>query len=529
MWLPKSMGVSYRTGTESLRGVRCYPGQSFGDIYVKVSSLGGTEWHKWLDVSCQWRCVPRGDTGADQGYGPWSEWYWGRFETASLRKAELPDGGGWMWSAPMSGMTLHYNEQTGNQDTVQSVLAQLTGGSVGFQTRKYDAIHLRLHSKFVFVDGRTDEWGNGQTAVMEQEVWISYVPYYQITGLRHTPRGLQVWYERTAGWDRPDDRWALNSLYDAQGRDLISYRAPLSGPQSSDGTVYIYGNVDGTGRATIPTDRLLRLPDLGERVTLGMRWNSVYNEIGFDWVSATATVAVDTTVKCNTPTVSARVADQELGIVEVSTGDSGDRGAPVEEVSLSVEGHPGAAVTVGVGEVARLGLVPLGMPVRIQAVGIRTVDETRVASGPASSGYVTIPSHGADGLPRSLLQDANDPTVGVAVRYSLARRPKETWSASRDQDSLSLSGRSRPSVSYGTVTQVEGSLEFAIVTEGRGRLRAQRREDVLALASAGPCVWRKADGTRKVVSVTSVDVAADEDVRGLETVRVAMREVDYGG
>lgn len=524
MWLPKGMGVSYKTNTESLYGVRCHPGENYSDLYVKVSSLGGTEWHKYLDVSCQWRCVPKGSSSGEQGYGPWSDWYWGRFDTSKITKVARAESDGWVWSAPMSGMNLHHNPQTGESDAAESVLSQLVGENVNFAARKYDAIHIRLHSKFVFQDGMVDEWGNGQTAVAEQEVWISYVPDYSIYGLKYTPRGLQVWYTRPSSWTRPDDRWALNYLRGADGRSLIPYDTPFG--QGQEETTYIYGQVDGNGRATIPTDRLLRLPELGEQVTIGMRWNTIYNEIGFNWVTDAARVSVDTTVKVDTPAVTARVSDADLGLVEVTVTDTLDKNAPIERAIVSVEGYQGA-VSVQPKVPTELAICPLGVPVRIQAVGVRTVDEVEVSSGPAISGRVTVPAAGSDGRPRALLQDESDPSLGCAIRYNFS----SSWSGAREQDVVQLSGRGLPSVAYGTNSDRRIGVKFRIVTAARSGRRAviQPESEPRSLDRAGVCVLRTMDGQRSFVAVESVDVQGVEGHPDISDVSLTLREVERNG
>lgn len=491
-----SIGLSTSaTSSESLYGVRLRPG-SPPTIYVKWQTESGTDWNEDFDISVSWRAVPKGITGTgDNGYTTWASFRYDNHIPASRCHPTQNAGSDyWQWGIDLAQLgTIPSGSTTTDGDDMGSILAP---NGWGFSYRIWDAINLQVHIKSHYPDGKVDHMGRtGSLLAENNSLWIGYFPEYELTGAYYTLGGLTVEYE-VPGWTRLDDRWGLEGLSQG-GADLRA-------------TDNFWVDVVKVGELPIPPSALTRMPTPGQPITVEIRMNAGFRDIGMDFGLVSGTVTLEDRSVCDTPTITVTSATADAIVATIT--DSGDKGVPFDHAVVKLAGsvydsdtqvvEPGGTVTIA--------LPPLGVPLELQAYGYTDV----AVSGIASKSVAALPA--ATGLSVR----AVDGSCGVELRFNVS----ESWSFEAEMERAKFAGRERDSVAYGTGGTVTGTLGCDIIDDASYGALHQSRTDFERLAFAGTCVIRGSDGERRMVAVESVGESWDT-VRRSKTMRISVREV----
>lgn len=474
-------------------------GESHGSPYVQIATDCGTDWVSGFNISVAYRTIPKGTTG---GWGTWSGFYWSGVKASECWHGTEPYSSRHLWSFPLGDVGL---TPTGS-DPGPSIGSLVCPNGWGFDVRGNDAMEFQIHVRIVYPSGKKDQNGNSTSGLVEcGSALYYYVPKYTLTSLDLDRNGLDVRYTVT-DWSRPDDRWGLDSVRQ-DNHDLVV----------PNGDVYVtYGTIDQPGYVHVPATAFTRMPD-GGNVSITFRIVASFCPNNYNWCIFSQSINLVSQLDCNTPTLSLRAADTDGATF--NTGDSGDKGVPIETVHVKAVGSSDVD-SVPVGDVAVVLLPPLGKPFRVQAWG------TSESGAMSDYVYVDVPAIEADNIDGSIAISPIDGEMGVLCRFNLV----EKWDWQQEATTVKFAGRSRESVAYGIGGTATGSIECdvidrLVVEEGEPRyVHSQDPTEFENLAFAGPCVMRDSSGHRRYVYVEGVGQSWDRD-RFVKRMTISLREV----
>ena len=417
------LGLSEGPYTESGIGVRVYErddGSGARDIRLVWSTEYDSDTQKSFYICVKYSGRRKGKTPTTI----WRRWY----ETVDASKCHetqpYPGGRTW-WS---------HDFAIGMQ--AQGGLLLNMAGREGwrYDTREFDGIEMEVE---IYANWHTDVLGDGvaRSESAFAQLWINYVPDYHVTSVYYDEGDIVVIeYETT--WTRQDDRWWIeHDSYIVDGGELLR----------SDAT----GTIVAPGRIEFPTSCLTRHIK-GEQIYLDLKFNAAYRPIGMTFSWAKGVYKVEDRAICNTPTLTVIQTDDPYSI-SIKTGDSGDVGKPIVNVTvkLRAERGPSEEVTVPVGAVAKMRCCPLNMPLVFDGVG---------SNGKATSKKATIAVSAIKAPDIVVIDSVDNQKSRAIVQYN------KTYavSAEAEYETVRLAGRDRPSTFYGaggtTSIEVSGDL-----------------------------------------------------------------------
>ncbi len=435
-----------------------------GAAYLRFDTLCGPDVNASFTVSVMWRGVARATASNPvTAYGGWQS-AGKTLATSGITYAKR--GGAYRWAVPLA-----------------SLAAAATWGassSWAFGSRKYDELDLQFGVTAKYVDGI-----EGDTPTGTVECWLGYVPAYSVASASFDLDALTVTLSRTAGWERADDRWAL---------EFASVGGVNVTPRGGE----LYGN---WADVSIPVKSLRRTPWAAQLHAV-LRVNAAFKPLGYTLCKVDGYTKLADLSTCNTPAIAVRVTAEGAAVVSVT--DSGDRGVPITRAVVRLrDGLSCDSVECAVPGTATLPCLPAGACV-IEAVGSDALGSTKCSRTASKS--VSVP------ISAPLLWD----TEGGDV-YALGLDIEWQRSAAAEATVEKLAGRERSSAWYGTGAAVTAGLGASVVGaeadvgEAIGKLEGVRR-----------AVVRMPDGYRKPVTVTGFSY---ERHVGYASVKFSLTEV----
>lgn len=430
-----------------------------GDVFLRFDTLCGADVHASFAIDVMWRGVPRATASNPvTAYGGWQSA--GKTLKASVVTC-VKRGGAFRWAVPLKDLAA--SAAWGEAD------------SWAFGSRKYDELDVQVGVASAYAAGIEG------TA----ECWVGYVPEYALVSASFDLDSLTLGLSRTSGWERADDRWALESLA-IGGVDVTPRGGELYGSWAD---------------VALPVKALGRTP-WAARLHAALRVNAAFKPLGCTLCKVDGYAELADLSTCNTPAIDVRVTSDGGAVVSVT--DSGDRGVPITRAVVRLrDGLSCDSVECAVPGTATLPCLPAGMCV-IESVGSDALGST--ACSRTASRQAIVPATSP------LLWD----TEGGDV-YALGLDIEWRRSAAAEATVEKLAGRERSSAWYGTGAEVTATLSASVVGD-----EALVGAAVDALAAVRRAVVRMPDGYRRPVTVTGF---SHERHVGYATVTFSLTEV----
>ncbi len=485
------LSLSGAASEESLSRVCIRQSDGHPTVYFKWTTISGLDWNGTFDIAAEVRGVPRGLTGTgDSGYGEMKPFYT-RFDAAKCGPVRLSGRDGYQWAAPID---------LGGNGIAGSLLSHF--GPLDYDNRAFDSLKITLGMKSNYASGKTDAWGRDHSTREEPPaLYIDWIPEFTLTRGYFDQAKLVLEYEHP-GWSRPDDRWALEELWQH-----------ITSSASEDGLLaksFSYGSVSQAGAVSVPMSELRRMPDAAKGVFAQIRMNTVYHASGYEFAAFSGYVQIEDRSKCSTPRIKASWEGTSL---RVSVTDSKDRSPSFTSCLVKMRGGQWSfdQGTCAAGGSVLLANPPLGEDLVIDAVGF--------ADGSSSStATATIPGMtcGHD------LLGAVDGSQAVELLYNVERSRSSTPNVTLQR----IHGRARQVMWRGEGADSKWTVSCSISERAGRKVEKQAQEQFEALETAGPCVLRTVDGLRRVVAVTGVQVTYGSPTF-TKTVELELSEVDH--
>lgn len=489
----ENIGLSFSgaSSEESLQRVCIRPATGTPTVYLKWTTVSGLDWNGTFDVAVEVRGVPRGLTGTgDSGYGEMKPFYT-RLEASACGPVALSGRDGYQWAAPID---LDGNGIEG------SLLDHF--GPLEYMSRKFDSLKIMVAMKSNYVDGKVDGWGRTHSSREElnDALYVDWVPTFVLQRGYFDTAKLVLEYACT-GWDRPDDRWALEAL--EQNLTSSLYRDNLLAKDFS------YGSVAKTGLIEVPMSDLNRMPDGSKYVFARVRMNTVYHVSGYDFATFSNYVPIEDRSKCSAPRIKAAWEGTAL---RVSVTDSKDRTPSFTSCLVKLRGGRWSfdQGTCAAGDSVLFPNPPLGTDVTVDAVGF---------ADNASSSTATVTVAGK-ACGHDIIGSVDGESM-VELLYNVEHERSSTPNVTLQR----IHGRERQVMWRGEGADAEWSVSCSIAERDGMKLERQTQEQFEALETAGVCVLRTADGLRRAVAVTSVKVGYGTP-SFTKTVTLVLAEVD---
>ncbi len=485
------LSLSGSSSEESLGRVCIRQSDGHPTVYFKWTTISGLDWNGTFDVAAEVSGVPRGLTGTgDSGYGEMKPFYT-RFDASKCSPVKLSGRDGYQWAIPID---LAGNGITG------SLLSNF--GPLDYGNRTFDSLKIVLGMKSNYANGRTDAWGRDHSTREETPaLYIDWIPELSLTRGYFDQAKLVLEYEHP-GWSRPDDRWALEELWQH-----------LSSSTSEDNLLakdFSYGSVSQAGAISVPMSELRRMPDGSKGVFAQIRMNTVYHSSGYEFATFSGLVDIEDRSKCSTPRIKAAWEGESL---RVSVTDSKDRTPSFASCLVKLRGGRWSfdQGTCEAGGSVLLENPPLGEELVIDAIGF--ADDASSSTATATAAALPC-DHDILGN----LEDGSQVELRYNVEHSRSSTPNVTLQR--------LHGRDRQVMWRGEGADSKWSVSCSISERGKWNVERQTQEQFEALETAGACVLRTVDGLRRVVAVTGVQFSYDSP-RYTKTVELELTEVDY--
>lgn len=482
-----------------LGGVRVRYGEAGFEPHLQIHTDESASEVSAIRVSVQWRGIPKGVTGS---YGDLSDVIWSRYESPSteLTHSLSTPYSGTDWAVGFSDIGEYKGGGDVLMDSGTNLLDEIMPKGTGFASRSYDSVGLFWVVAAEYADGR-------ESRAVIQEQWVTYFPQYTLSSLTIKDEYLVVGY-LAGGWDRTDDRWAIEELWQ-DGVDIA--RDTLVGNVT-------FGTIDAEGRISIPLAAFRRTPKSGE-ATIRIRMNASFRDEGQDWGYIDGTADVSNSADCNSMALTLGQVTQDRIIVLAT--DLKDRQNSLVSVWAQVVGYDMTATASfqsGPTPTATITFQnpPLGVPLTIEGIGSDGDGDT------SDSVWLTVPAIADEsGAPTCATITPVSGRDGVTLRFN----GSADWTYEPTYEVVKFSGRFRESVAYGIGGPITGTLSCDILSdEAYGDLR-QAREDFENLCYEGVCIYRDPDGMRRRVMVESVSESWDK-VRFVRTMKIKVREVE---
>ena len=433
-------------------------------------------------IQSRWRGIPKGGTGDDSSYTPWSSWEATELPAASCHPTQRSGSDLWWWFVPLASLF----------DDVASI----NGGSWSYASRIYDQVELAFQVTSVQPSGwQSDEVGYGNY------LFIGCYPDYEVTDVYMQGDWLVITYD-AEGWTRKDDRWEILALTKG-GRDVI--RPNAYGSQA--------GRVERLGWITVPRSDLQQLVQAGDSLYLHIRWNAAYRPVGLEWTDWSGPISATDHGSANDPTGDVSINDD--GSISVGVGDSGQGGGVINSWQVTIDGG-GLEFDEVQGSTTNPNLAlmypPLDTHLTIQIQGSTATGGT---SGIVTE-HVFVPSDGA-----ALIDPIDSAGNRVGAQLRAVYNVEVDSDRSRDKEVVKFAGRSLPSVAFGVGGT--GTVDVSwLIPRPRGSAPADPLGDV---RDAGLCVVRVPGGGRWLVAVDSASVGESYDHPGYSECSIGGQEV----
>lgn len=462
--------------------------------YLVWATDSGTGTHESFTIAISWSGIPKGQTQMTA-------------QSETITK-----------TVPISQCNEHTNAYTAGTfwavglsvfDDLLSELGTYTGDNVTFDGRNYDYISFNVSICANYAN--PEAWGAESSPYENDSLSLIFVPIYNITDVYYdTPEVIVVEYSAD-NWARFDDRWALHRCKISDGSTWFLNSESIIATNTW-GTVAKYGRIEIP--ATAFTTSLMN-----KKIRLMIRWVASYLPTGFSFADDTVEITVDSKIVKNTPTLS--LASNDNRTVELNVGDSGDNNAPLETITVKMEGGRYTVDTVTVEKQgstwpqATFRYCPYNTPLTFTAIGTSGLG----ASSPVSVSGITLKNSNKYSFDSIVAPEEEDNEVS----FDLVHDVQPDISVANNQSTVQLAGRRRPSAFYGSGGTC--SLGFS------GTLIDDDANDFLALAQADSTdnvnrdlVVRFPDGKRYGMVVESCEVGWE--FRQRKDVSISGQEVD---
>ena len=309
----------------------------------------------------------------------------------------------------------------------------------------------------------------------------------------------------TPDWSRDDDRWALNYIRGAEGAFYNATRYLVD----EDNT---WGSCAKQGRIELSTD-LLQYSMMNKNVRIQLRIVPSYmppTQMNY-FATDTRTLTVENETARNTPTIERINSDKNK--IEFALGDSGDKGKPINQITVKMEGglYKIDQVTVSQNEDGTFPhvifkFIPFNTPVYFTAIGSNDKD----VSEPKTIGSFTLSNRNRTVFD-SLINGTHVELVDD-VQTSIEDRNNQTL--------VQMAGKRRPTAFYGAggTTNLSFSATMLFGDANQFLSLADSNETFV-----GDAMVRLPDGRRYAMAVDSAK--ADWTLRNQKTVTISGQEV----
>ena len=471
-----------------------HDGSSITTRYLVWNSDSGSDVHKSFEFQITFTGLVKGKNIETRE----SSTFTAKIPVAQCNEHTSPYGSGVYWGISFS--------------QIEGLLANLTNGDTGanltFGKRKYDRIKLNVSIRANYIQ----DWGwgidDGVNSVWEnQQIELVYVPKVTIDKMYYDETDLIVIEYSTPNWSRDDDRWGLDYVRDSSGSFWQATRYLVD----EDNT---WGSVVKQGRIELSTD-LFTSSIMNKTVRVQLRivpsWYPPTEKHGF--ASTTQTITVKNQTIKNTPTIT-KVSSSEPTWFEFAVGDSGDKSAPIDQITVKMDGGMYACdqVTVykqsdGTFPHVIFKYAPFNTPIYFVAIG----GAGKGVSNPKTVGSFTLSNRNrtvfdslVNGTHIELMDD---------VQTSIEDKNNQTL--------VQMAGKRRPSAFYGAGGTTNLSFTATLLFDDANQF--------LSLADSnetfvGDVMVRLPDGRRYAMAVDSAK--ADWTLRNKKTVTISGQEVN---
>lgn len=478
--------TSYLQNYSSNEALRIYSDSDYEGTYLSWITDAGSETHQSFTVSLSWSGVAKGQSQTT----PLSEAITKTFPAAQLHEHTNPTRAGTIWTIGLSAF-----------DGLMAKLGNYTGDKITYDGRNYD--YLTFNFSVCANYANPEQWGADSSPTENSQSSLIFVPEYVITDVYYDTPDLIVVEYTAEGWTRNDDRWGLDKCKFSDGSAwFTSANSILAGNT--------YGQVAKLGRIEMPATAFTKSV-MNKNVRMVVRWVANYLPIGFTFAMDTVEIGVDSKIVKNTPTLS--VASNDGRTIELNVGDSGDKGAEIDTITVKMENGKYALDTVTVTKEgstwpqATFKYCPYNTQLTFTAIGTKG----QGASAPKSISGIILSNRNRTSF------DAIDGDTHVDLYQDI----QTDISTANNHTNVQFAGRRRPSAFYGTGGTTSLSFSASMLFDDAS--------DFLALAQAelegtGDVMVRLPDGKRYAMAVKSCDVSWT--LRNQKEVTISGEEVD---
>ena len=382
--------------------------------------------------------------------------------------------GRWYWSVGFSQL---------------QILDKLTNNNIwSFYSRIYDDIEFNISVQSKFTNSFANEYGQTHSEICSETKYIGYIPEYTITNVVYEKSDAISIYYTTKDWNRSDDRYCIEQCKDTQrNEELCKTR--------------VWGTIASHGKIEFPTSLLLDHIK-NKQIALTVRFNAVYRQPDLDFSTSSYRGRVEDGTICNTPKIYYGATTNKYEVA-IKTSDSGDLGAPIEQVTVKMAGgkYDLDEVTVVCGELAVFPFVPFNQPISFTAVGSR---------GNATSALVSIAATEVKHNDGSSVLTSVDTLKEVEIAYD----QEFNLTVGKQREEAVLGGRRRPTVLYGTGGKADFRYSASITGDAF---------DIEEMGDEGVLVMRLVDGRRYALSA---DINLNWSNKKYKSLSITGTEVD---
>lgn len=457
-------------------------------LYLVWCTDSGTGTHKSFTVTVSFSGIPKGMTTQTAQ----SQTYTKTLNLAQCNEHTSQYKSGVYWAIGLSSF-----------DGLVSKLGSYTGDDIDFAGRKYD--YLKFDVSIVANYADDFEWANGaQSSPPEYaSLTVTYIPEYTITDVYYDEPELIVIEYSAPNWTRADDRWALHNAKVSDGSTTMLKSESIVAEN-------VWGTVANYGRIECPASAFTQSL-MNKDIRLMIRWVAGYLPFGGAGNSATWDDYVASKIVKNTPTLS--LASNDGSWITLNVGDSGDKGAEIDTVAITMEGGKYKLDTVTVTKSgnsfpkAVFKYCPYNTDLKFTAIGTKG----KGASAPKTLSNIRLKNRNRTSFD----------TINGDGHLDLYQDIETSISTANNHDVVQFNGRRRPSAFYGTGGTTSLSFSATMLYDDA--------DDFLALAQAeisgaGDVMVRLPDGKRYAMAVDSCDV--DWTLRNQKQVSISGEEVD---
>lgn len=211
-------------------GVRITPTDSANNLTLNWVTDSDLDWNYLFNVSITYRVVPKGLSGTSSlGFGAWQQSIGMSIPARDCIPHTIPDDDKIHW---------YYSLQSFANGRLTSALTS-NPPLFDFPNRLYDEIQLHVTMDSLYNPGQLDGLQRTGSEVVEKDLWIGYIPDFQITELYYETASSVVATFQADNWGRTDDSFELHGFYQNgvnilrnQIRGVFSEYAAISSAQT---------------------------------------------------------------------------------------------------------------------------------------------------------------------------------------------------------------------------------------------------------------------------------------------------------